>query len=224
LLADFLKQNLAAALAEVERRAWETDDGAVEASLEQVRRLRELRRALAAMAKDQVEASHDPTYLVAASFLRDAFRTLTKTHDEALVYATGPEDGKRLFALTRLVTFELAKSSAAYASPDPASQSDALAQLDADGERLLATIHSHPGSGARATTPSCVDLATQETLERYGYPTIGVVCSRDGYVRFYVVNRPFRVFVSGAGVERVEERLYRLTDTTPRSLFRRRNP
>jgi proteasome lid subunit RPN8/RPN11 len=163
-----------------------------------------------------------PSYLVSASFLHEAFDALTKTGDEHLVYATGPEDGKKLFALTRLVTFDLAEASVVGAAPDPASQLKALAELDRNGERLLATFHSHPGKGAGATAPSGVDLSTQEGLEKLGYPAIGVVFSRNGFVRFYAANRDFRVVVSGSGIESVEERLFRLADANPRALFCRR--
>ena len=84
----------------------------------------------------------------------------------------------------------------------------ALAGLDAAGELFLAMFHSHPGDDADATCPSEEDLRTQERLERADYPTIGAIVSRDGHVRFYGVNRRFRVAVSGDGYEEVGDGLF----------------
>ena len=221
LIERFLSENLAAAVAELRKRVWEEGDGVdlLDAIYDRIKRLRRLRAAVQSLAQSAAGDARHPCYLVAASFLREAFEALTKSPEEHLVYATGPEDGERLFALTRLVTFDLQVKSVANAAPEPGSQIRALARLDSSKERLLATLHSHPGRGAGATEPSCVDLATQEGLERLGYPTIGVIFSRSGHARFYGVNRAFRIAVSGAGIEQLEERLFRLTDVKKRSTF-----
>jgi hypothetical protein len=160
-------------------------------------------------------------YLVGASFLKSTFETLTATPDEHLVYATGPEDGKQAFALSQLVTFKLAEQTAVSAAPDPASQAEALTELDRRGERLLAVLHSHPGYGADRTAPSPDDRLTQEGLERMGYPAIGAIFSRDGFIRFFSVNRRFRVAVSGTGVERAGDHIYHLKDVAPKSFIQR---
>jgi len=224
MIEEFLSEKLTITLNELRQRAWEIGaDASLEAVYNEMKRLRRLREALAALVLGESSTVVKPSYLVSSSFLRKAFQTLTKTRDEHLVYATGPEDGRVLFALTRLVTFNLAARSAAHAAPEPRSQLKALMQLDENEERLLATFHSHTRTGVGATTPSSVDHSTQKGLEELGYPTIGAVFSRDGYVRFYAVNRGFRVVVSGAGVEKIEESLFRLTDTGRSSLLRRRS-
>ena len=132
-----------------------------------------------------------------------------------------PEDSKQAFAITQLVTFKLAEKSRVGATPDPTSQLAALTELDQRGERLLAVLHSHPGRGAGATMPSSVDRATQDGLEKMGYPTIGAIFSRDGFVRFFSVNRRFRVAVSGAGVEPAGDRIFRLADVAPKTFLQR---
>lgn len=222
LVDEFLQKTLTGALAELNERATGMgDDGSLRETFVHVMELRDVRRAVQSLARGVAPDADVPAYLVGSSFLVEAYHVLTQTDDEHLVYATGPEDGKRLFALTRLVTFELAEKSAINATPDPASQVEALMELDRRGERLLAVLHSHPKSGAGATTPSSLDRSTQEGLEKMGYPTIGVIFSRDGFVRFFAVNRQFRVAVSGSGSERVDERVYRLPDVAPKSFLQK---
>jgi proteasome lid subunit RPN8/RPN11 len=224
MLDEFLSERLTAAVGEFTRQAWGPGECSLNPSAQLVERLRGLRSAVATLAEGVDPVALPPLYLVSSSFLREAYGFLTETEDESLVYATGPEDGRRAFALTRLVTFDLTQASAVHAEPDPGSQLQALTELEENGERLLATFHSHPGKGAGATTPSSTDLATQEGLEKLGYPAIGVVFSRNGFIRFYSQNRPFRVVVSGTGIEPVEERLFRLDEVKRRSFFCRRAP
>jgi len=219
LIDGYLSENLSITLEELRQQAWRTDGTKMpEAIYDCLKRLRQLRSALAALTThDEAADARCSVYLISAAFLREAFRALTKTTDEDLVFATGPEDGTRLFALTRMVTFNLAQRSVAHAVPEHRSQVAALRQLDRNDERLLATLHSHPGGGAGAARPSSVDMSTQRDLEKNGYPAIGVVFSRDGYVRFYSVDRMFRVSVSGAGVKQVDDCLFHLADAQPRS-------
>jgi hypothetical protein len=222
LVDEYLRETLTGALGTLSARAQDADDDdEVERAFGRVREVRRLRQAVDAMARGVTPATAVPVYLVSATFLAHSFALLTRTPDEHLVYATGPEDGKQLFALTRVVTFDLAEKSRAHALPDPRSQVEALMELDRGEERLLATLHSHPDEGSSNAAPSSTDLSTQANLERMRFPTIGIVFSRDGFVRFYSVNRPFRVVVSGAGCERVEDRLYHITAARPQSLLQK---
>jgi len=221
----YLSKKLEAALEELCRQARQTDGSRMpEATYARLKYFRQLRSALASLSQGQAGDSLYFAYLISAPFLRDAHLVLTKTRDEHLVYATGPDDGNRMCALTKLVTFDLAQQGVAHAAPELTSQLLALRQLDKNEERLLATFHSHPGNGARATTPSSVDMSTQRGLEKNGYPAIGVVFSRDGYVRFYSANRLFRVTVSGAGVKQVDDCLFHITDIKARSMHRDSDP
>ena len=222
LVTAFVQRSLDTAVAQLSERAIRAaDDWIVNEAFGHVMELRGVRHAAEALARGVTSDAVEPLYLVGASVLMGAFQTLTETPDEHLVYATGPEDGKRSFAISKLVTFKLAEKSAVSAAPDPTSQLEALTELDRHGERLLAVLHSHPGHGAGATTPSSVDRSTQEGLEKMGYPAIGVIFSRDGFVRFFSVNRPFRVAVSGTGIERAGEHIYHLTDIAPKSFLHR---
>jgi proteasome lid subunit RPN8/RPN11 len=187
-----------------------------------LKRLIRLRCALKSVAEAGTDGCAVPRYLVAARFLREAHAAVTPTPNEGLTGVTGPEDGKGIFALERLVTFALAEASPVHAVPDPVSQSDALMALTGAGEQLLATFHSHPGRGPDATHPSKTDLSTQAQLERLGYPAIGAIFSRDGYARFYSKDRAFAVVVSGKGSEKVGDNLFRLKDVERPAAFRRR--
>jgi len=214
LVDGYLSENLSATLEALRHQAWQTDG--IEMTDEIYTRLKKLRKMRSALSvvKSYVENEDAGCfiYLISASFLKSAYLALTKTRYEDLVYATGPDDGARLCALTRMVTFDLAQRSVACAVPESTSQLRALLQLDENEERLLATLHSHPGKGPEGTNPSSVDLSTQQGLERNGYPAIGGIFSRDKYVRFYSVDRPFGVVVSGAGVKQVDDFLFRITD------------
>jgi hypothetical protein len=214
LVDGYLSESISATLEELRQHAWQTDGAGIpEGTYNLLKRLQKMRSALASLtAQSDIENARHFTYLISASFLKSSYRTLTKTCDEDLVYATGPDDGTRVCALTRLVTFELAQRSMAYAAPEFRSQLQALKQLDENKERLLATFHSHTGIGPGWTKPSGTDMSTQQGLEKNGYPAIGVVFSSDGYVRFYSVNRPFRVTVSGAGVRQIDDCLFQITD------------
>jgi len=208
LLDKYLSERLTTSLRYLVQQAWRPSEYSLDGIVDIVEQLRGLRSAVATLAERAAPEALAPLYLVSSSFLREAFGLLTVTEDERLVYATGPEDGASSFALTRLVTFDLANVSVVGAAPEPRSHLESLTELEENGERILATFHSHPGNGA--TTPSSTDLATQEGLEKLGYPTIGAVFSRDGFIRFYSQSRPFRVVVSGTGIETVEEHLFRL--------------
>ena len=223
LIDQFLSEKLTATLAELTHQAWQTDGTEMpKATYDRLKYFHQLREALATLTQSEGANPLRSVYLISSSFLRDAFRAVTKTRNEDLVYVTGPEDGKRLFALTRLVTFNLAERSIAHAIPEHRSQLRALMRLDKSEERLLATFHSHPGKGARATKPSPTDMSTQHGLEKNGYPAIGAIFSRDGYVRFYSANRLFRVAMSGARIaaEQADDNLFRICDIEPRLLSR----
>jgi len=204
---DLVEMHIAYLVRMVDRCAHNDDHGGLKQACTALKSFVRLHRVLASFS---VEESR-PRYLVDVPFLRLALDAVTRTEREGLTYVTGPQDGTGSFALTRLVEIDLARASIAYASPDPSSQLDALEQLTDQGLLLLAMFHSHPGSGQDATHPSEVDLSTQAQLEEAGYPTIGAIFSRDGYVRFYTEDRPFEIIVSGTGCEHVTDRVYRIT-------------
>jgi proteasome lid subunit RPN8/RPN11 len=186
-----------------------TSDEDIQEMYVRILEIRKLRRALRSI---DTSADHPKCakYVVSSSFLATSLDELTRGPHEQLVYITGPEDGRSFFALTQILRLDMKSSSAAHAVPDQKSQIKVLSALDRRRERLLATFHSHPGYGADATRPSSIDLSTQRNLENAGYPVIGAILSRDGYIRFYSHNRQFSVSVSGAHCKQNSPTLFRL--------------
>jgi len=212
-LQAYLRDQSQHASAALQREALGDDEHAFDTACAEARRLLQLRQSLAFLARAAQKRTRVPTYLVGAEFLHDAARRLTRTQNEDLVYVTGLADGDGVFALTKLVRIALRRGPA-HATPVPASAARTLARLDAAGELLLAMLHSHPGDGPGATLPSDEDLQTQERLERAEYPTIGAIVSRDGHVRFYGVNRRFRVAISGEGYQDLGDSLFYTSGTS----------
>jgi proteasome lid subunit RPN8/RPN11 len=148
-------------------------------------------------------------YLMSSLFLREAYQDLVRDAAEDMQFVTGPES-EDYRVLSRFVVFEKNTRTAVRVTGDPQSSHRVLIALSQSGHRLLAWMHSHPGVGANATCPSGTDLAHQARLERGGYPTIGLITSRDGYVRFFSKDLPFTVHITGGDVRRIDERIYQL--------------
>jgi len=64
-----------------------------------------------------------------------------------------------------------------------------LILLETFGHRLVGHAHSHPGTGPNATRPSGIDENFQRRLENGGHSAIGAIFSRDGWVRFFRLDR-----------------------------------
>jgi hypothetical protein len=142
-------------------------------------------------------------------FLRKAYGDLVRDSAEQMHFVTGPESPD-CRVLAEILTFEKIARTAVGVEGDPRATHRTLIQLGETGHRLLAWMHSHPGRGAHATKPSGTDLAHQARLERGGYPTIGVIASRDGYLRFFSKDMPFTLHVTGDDVRKINDRVYRL--------------
>ena len=164
----------------------------------------------AAMRSPGATESVEPTYLVDAAFLECAYRQLSSETNETITYVTGPEGDNETYVLSRLLPLRMSHRSVAHARADFRDQVKTLVGLEESGHRLLAYLHQHPGSGAGATLPSQTDLRMQRGLEQAGYVAIGGIFSRDGYIRFFSHESPFRVLVTGHGVAKAGERLFRL--------------
>src|SRR5258708_5910446 len=141
----------------------------------------------------------DICYLTSSLFLREAYRDVVRDSAEEMHFVTGPETGGYR-VLGQLVAFEKTAPTPGRVTGEPRSTHKALIALTRAGHRLLAWIHSHPGRGPDATLPSGTDLAHQARLERGGYPTIGVIASRDGYLRFFSTNLPFTLHITGSDI------------------------
>ncbi|MBU0515263.1 MAG: hypothetical protein KJ621_10880 [Proteobacteria bacterium] len=160
--------------------------------------------------EEKEEVSEEkPTHIVSARVLWDFNKVQMQRPTEHLMDVSGIKyDGTH--TLERLEPLELDESSPTYARSNLLSTRDALADMHQYGSLLTGVFHSHPGRGRSAVHPSQTDIRNQKKLEDAGYKCISAVFSRDGWVRFFTVNSPFRVVVKGKGVECVEENLYKL--------------
>lgn len=140
--------------------------------------------------------------------LAQSFRVCTETEDEGMHFIAGVEyDGVAVG--THLIPFPYAHRSVAGASGDPRATHRIVIQTHEAQHRLLALLHSHPGSGPRANLPSSIDDRTQRLWER-GSRLVGGIWSRDGFLRWYSVAVPFRVELVGSHMEKIDERLFKL--------------
>ncbi len=158
---------------------------------------------------DQQDGAH-PCYHVDAWFLRDLIRYLTPGPDEVITYVTGNRLTPRDRVLHRWCPVRHARQSSARAIADRQSCSDVLIEIEQRGLLLEAMAHSHPGRGAAATTPSEIDFNYIRAMEAAGAQVLGIIVTRDGYVRFYTLNQPFTVEMHGNGVTYVDESICRI--------------
>lgn len=135
---------------------------------------------------------------------RQLYEHLTPTPDEDLAYICGFEsDGKMV--LTGIIPVELDHASPVRARANPESAAKALAHMhEGLGLKLCAIAHSHPGTGPDATHPSKTDYNYHGAIEEAGSKAVGMIFSRDGYVRFFrSSDNDFEVEVHGK-IESVE--------------------
>jgi len=150
------------------------------------------------------------TYIVDTWFLQDLIRHLTPNQDEEITYVTGVSFGQ-VRILSRICEVALEKQSAVYARATAKSCTNALATILDKGNRLQAMAHSHPGRGSEATHESSIDVKYLGRIQRAGADVIGVIVTRDGCVRFFTVEKPFRVWVQGNGVTQIDENVFQIT-------------
>jgi Prokaryotic homologs of the JAB domain len=152
-----------------------------------------------------------PEYLASTLFLKDCAAYLVgDPHGrERLVLITGSRRGS-VRTLERMVEVALSEQSTTCAVADSLDLQRKLIAIDHAGHSLHGLFHSHPGQGRGATRPSGTDLATHQQHERGGYPLVGGIFERSGFVRFFSYGRPFTVSIYGKGVDQYEENLYKI--------------
>jgi hypothetical protein len=152
-----------------------------------------------------------PEYLVSSLFLADcAAYLLCDPHGrERLCLVTGIKVGARR-TLERMVAVALSDQSTTCAVADHPDLQRKLIAMDGWGHHLHGLLHSHPGQGRGATRPSGIDLATHAQHERGGYPLVGGIFERSGFIRFFSYDRPFTITIYGTGVEAYEENLFKI--------------
>jgi hypothetical protein len=142
-------------------------------------------------------------YFISSRFMTNCYTYLTADPRgfERLHIVSGLAlDGNR-YTLEQMEKVPMSAQSPTGARADQQSLTRALIALSESGHALHGLFHSHPGLGPRATLPSLdKDIPTHQRLEEGGYPLIGAIFVKDGYVRFFSTNRPFTVTIYGLGV------------------------
>jgi hypothetical protein len=163
-------------------------------------------------AKAQTESSIT-SYLISSWFLADCLNFLiSNPHGhEKLHLVTGIKLSPGERTLDRLVQVSLSGQSAVHASADQQDLSTTLIELDERwGHSLHGLFHSHPGSGDIATLPSTTDFKTHRRYETGGYPLIGAIFVKDGFVRFFSEDKPFTITIYGKGVTQHDEHVFKI--------------
>jgi len=152
------------------------------------------------------------TYVIDAWFAQDLIRHLTPGKDEEITHVTGPRVGS-VRVLSRLCQMKTETKTTVYARATAQSCADTEIEILEHGNLLHAMAHSHPGKGAAATQPSSIDMNYLGKIQRAGSEAIGIIVTRDGWLRFFSVVKPFRVFVMGVGAVQTEEYVFHITPT-----------
>jgi hypothetical protein len=175
-----------------------------------------LAQAAASAPPPSVEAEPSvPAYLISSRFLTECYAYLTSDSRgfERLHLVTGIAiDGNR-YTLEQMQKVPMSAQSHVGAQADQQALTRALIALTESGHALHGLFHSHPGAGPRATLPSLdKDIPTHKRLEDGGYPLIGAIFVKGGFVRFFSANRSFTITIYGTGVTAVpgEENVYKI--------------
>jgi len=172
----------------------------------------QIHQAAAGLVQDlEHDGDRRPVFVIGSLLLHDAFRRLTAVQNETIIYASGYRYG-HFRTVENLVPLPLERSEYAYAKGDPAATGEALIEMEKFGASLTAHLHMHPMRGTHGNIPSGVDHAQQDRLESGGHQAVGIIFTRDGYVRFYGRQLEYDVTITGKGVERVDSNLYRLLE------------
>jgi hypothetical protein len=151
-----------------------------------------------------------PRFVVSSLFLHECFKKLTADRSEQFSFITGIEIAGA-FVLNQILELEHDSRTPAGVQANAAFTHRLLVTLERFGHRLLAHVHSHPGNGPSSTTPSGIDENFQSRLERAGHLAVAAIFSRDGYVRFFRMDRKFEVEVFGEGVKKHAPNVFQIT-------------
>jgi hypothetical protein len=174
--------------------------------------LAEMNAALAKSFTALINRKSLPQYRADSLFIKDSYRFLNQGSNESLHFVTGSEVDRKMI-LSRIVELNLREQNPCYARADTDAAKKALIHLSIHGYRLHGYFHIHPGTGPGATFPSSTDLNMDRLFFRGGYEPVGAVFSRDGFVRFFS-SQNFNIYIYGKGVEKVDEKIYRIVDVS----------
>ncbi len=154
--------------------------------------------------------------LVPSDSLYQAYSLLFPA-ERMLVIAGMRADAERLrlgavFDVTNTSTTQLHQ---AHVQADSHKLGQALRMMDYSGTALGAWVHSHPGTGSRATFPSQIDSSQHHRwLRHYPATLISIIMVEDGFFRVFgsaIENGRVQLQFDGKGIVQEENHVYRLT-------------
>ena len=154
----------------------------------------------------------DARLLLPTDVLTSAWRQLFPA--ERMIFIAGRRDGPVVRATSlRDVTGET--RSHAYVKASAALLHEALLDWEGTGARVVAWMHSHPGTGRGASHPSHIDHRQDADLRAaYGLDVVGLIVTHDGWLRIWgtaVTTGRVQVDMEGRGIVPSEEpHVYRL--------------
>ena len=151
------------------------------------------------------------TYVASAPFLRRVLKSLLQYPEEDAKYIAGVRHD-RFYMMEWMEEFDCDKRSSVRVVGNDMSCLKSQRRIEDNGYEQVVWVHTHSGHGEGAVFTSSIDMGTQRRLERGGYPTIGAVFSRDGFVLFFSDKLPFKMDVRGKGVTEIHENLYKLSE------------
>lgn len=151
------------------------------------------------------------TFVLESFFLSELIAALTPRADEEMTFLTGPKIGPIRIISRMAKPVAPSRQSPVFVSASAKSVASVLIPIIEQGAELHICAHSHPGTGAGATTPSGTDIDCLGKLQRNGSPAIGCIVTRDGCVRFFSVLNKFQVIVLGTGVKQLSEYVFHIT-------------
>lgn len=184
---------------------------ALQASIADLAPLEDALRVLASLSSTPVAREPVRTYHVNVLFMAALYpRLMTCEREFAL---SGAKLADNVYTLDTAVELE-GEASAGHVSPTAESISGAQEAFWSTGQTIRALLHWHPGQGPSACSPSSIDLATQERIERAGFPAIGMIWTRDRLLRVFSALHPFAVQFVGKGMEIIDgdHHLYQLDE------------
>jgi proteasome lid subunit RPN8/RPN11 len=157
---------------------------------------------------------HDQRLTIPTDLMFSAWRQLFPA-ERMLVFGARPTKyGARITSLSDVTE---QRPSAVHVRACPERMATALIDFERTGAHLGIWVHSHPGTGLRATFPSEIDLNQDKDLrQHYSDRLVGIIVVRDGWLRVWgeaITESRVRVRWSGRGIESHpgEAHVYRLT-------------
>jgi len=150
-----------------------------------------------------------PTYLCSTELINIIQRCLVDSTDyESECFVSGISYGRILIPTSVFKPKHITRT-VVSARADPLSLFDLYLRNKKYGLTIYLMCHLHPGNGPYSTYPSSIDMTTMKRWET-NFPLVGLIFTRSGYFRFFSVKREFEIRIKGKGVEKYDEKLYRI--------------